>query len=207
MVDSANGINGTLANVGLGAPGDLQPGLLVQRVQLAVTVPHNGYHDVPANTTSRSRPTSASRPALQHHDMIRKGTTDSSGGYWKMEIYKTGTAHCLFDGSSGYKTIKTAPPLGQPLAHAPCIKRASSASLVVDGVSYTSSVKIGSTTNSSTITVGAKPGGSDWYKGLMDEVSIGWADAPGSRSREQRHRGRRRAQIAGVGPSGVGGRH
>ena len=44
----------------------------------------------------------------------------------------------------------------------------------MDGVSYTSNVTIGAINNTSRVAVGAKygGGGGDWYKGIMDEVSI-----------------------------------
>jgi hypothetical protein len=174
MTDSAAGIHGTLSNVGLGAPGVFSPGYSFNGSSSAVTVPHNGFHNVPASTTFtvKAHVRFPDRPSGTM-DIIRKGTTNSSGGYWKLEIYRTGTAHCLFDGSSGYKTIKTGPDLSDNRWHTVlCVKRATSASLVVDGVSYTSNVRIGSTTNTSPVTVGTKPGGSDWYKGVMDEVSI-----------------------------------
>ena len=174
MVDSASGINGTRSNVGIGVPAVFSPGYSFNGSSSIVSVPHNAYHRVPATTTFtvRAHVRFPARPASTF-DVIRKGLTSTSGGYWKMEIYRTGTAHCLFDGSSGYKTLKTGPNLADNRWHTiVCIKRASSVSLVVDGVSYTSNVKIGSITNSAPVSVGAKTGGDDWYKGLMDEVSI-----------------------------------
>jgi hypothetical protein len=54
-----------------------------------------------------------------------------------------------------------------------CVVRPTSVSLVVDGTTVlTKAVTIGAITNSSRFTMGAKSTGGDWFKGLLDEVSV-----------------------------------
>lgn len=50
--------------------------------------------------------------------------------------------------------------------------KANRIALIVDGVSYTTSVAIGSISNNAVLTIGAKSSGGNWYEGLMDEVSF-----------------------------------
>ena len=179
MVDSASGINGTLSNVGLGVPAVFSPGYSFNGSSSIATVPHNGYHNVPANTTftvtSHVRFPAVPSASVVDFDLIRKGLSSTSGGHWKMEIFTNGKAYCLFDGSNASRTINQGPNLADNRWHTiQCIKRSTSLSLVVDGVSYTSNVTIGAINNTSRVAVGAKygGGGGDWYKGIMDEVSI-----------------------------------
>lgn len=53
-----------------------------------------------------------------------------------------------------------------------CIKSATSIKLIVDGVTRTKNVSLGSISNTSTVTVGARTVGGDQYRGDIDEVSI-----------------------------------
>jgi hypothetical protein len=179
MVDSASGLNGTLSNVGLGVPAVFSPGYSFNGSSSIATVPHNPYLNVPANTTftvtSHVRFPAVPSASVVDFDLIRKGLSSTSGGHWKMEIFTNGKAYCLFDGSNASRTINQGPNLADNRWHTiKCIKRPSSLSLVVDGVSYTSNVVIGAINNTSRVAVGAKygGGGGDWYKGIMDEVSV-----------------------------------
>jgi concanavalin A-like lectin/glucanase superfamily protein len=179
MVDSASGLNGTLTNVGLGVPAVFSPGYSFNGSSSIATVPHNGYHNVPANTTftvtTHVRFPAVPSASVGDFDLIRKGLSSTSGGHWKVEIFTNGKAYCRFDGSNTSKTINDGPNLADNRWHTiQCIKRTSSLSLVVDGVSFTSNVTIGAISNTSRLAVGAKygGGGGDWYKGIMDEVSI-----------------------------------
>ncbi len=179
MFDSAVGLHGTLTNVGLGVPAVFSPGYSFNGSSSIATVPHNGYHNVPASTTftvtSHVRFPAVPSASVVDFDLIRKGLSSTSGGHWKMEIFTNGKAYCLFDGANASRTINQGPNLADNRWHTiKCIKRASSLSLVVDGVSYTSNVTIGAINNTSRVAIGAKygGGGGDWYKGIMDEVSI-----------------------------------
>jgi Concanavalin A-like lectin/glucanases superfamily len=177
MVDSVNHLNGTAQNVTFGVPAVFSPGYSFNGSSSIVTVPSNGFHNVPANTTFTVtvyvRFPSIPSSSVGDFDLIRKGLSSTSGGHWKMEIYGNGKAYCQFRGSSSTITINNGPVLADNKWHGiSCIKRTSSLSLVVDGTSYTKSGTIGGISNTARLTVGAKSTGGDWYKGIMDEVSI-----------------------------------
>ena len=53
-----------------------------------------------------------------------------------------------------------------------CVKRTGSVTLVVDGRSYKRRKRVGAIRNHASLAIGAKASGGDWYRGLMDEVSI-----------------------------------
>jgi hypothetical protein len=117
--------------------------------------------------------------AVGDYDLIRKGLSSTKGGYWKMEIYPAksntqGRAMCQMKGSSATTgTFVAGPNLGDGRWHTiQCVKRATSVSVVVDGVAFTKNVAVGLIANTAKLTVGAKAGGADWFAGLMDEVSI-----------------------------------
>jgi hypothetical protein len=179
MVDSVNAFNGTRSNVQVNVPAVFSPGYQFNGSSSVVTVPSTPWHNVPASTTFTASvyvrfPTIPSA-SVGDFDLIRKGLSSTSGGHWKMEIFTNGKAYCQFRGSSSSKTINQGPVLADNHWHTiRCIKRSSSLTLMIDGVSYTSNGTIGSISNSSRLAVGAKygGGGGDWYKGVMDEVSI-----------------------------------
>jgi hypothetical protein len=112
------------------------------------------------------------------YDLIRKGLSSTSGGYWKLEIYpaSNGTqavARCQMKGSSNATKITNAPyTLNDGAWHTiSCTKTDTRVTLVVDGHSYSKSAQIGSISNSADLTLGAKRSGGDWYKGVMDAVT------------------------------------
>jgi hypothetical protein len=177
MVDSASGINGAAKNVTFGVPAVFSPGYSFNGSSSVVTVPSNGFHNVPSNTTFKVtayvRFPAIPSSSVGDFDLVRKGLSSTTGGHWKMEIFGNGKGYCQFRGSSGTATINQGPVLADNKWHGiSCIKRTSSVSLVVDGVSYTTNKTVGSTSNTARLTVGAKSTGGDWYKGIMDEVSI-----------------------------------
>ena len=177
MVDSVNHFNGALSNVGINVPAVFSPGYRFNGSSSVVTVPHTSWHNVPSNTTftvtAYVRFPAIPTTSVGDFDLIRKGLSSTSGGHWKMEIFGNGKGYCQFRGSSGTATINTGPVLADDRWHGiQCIKRNSSVSLVVDGVSYTTTKTVGAINNSARLTVGAKSTGGDWYKGIMDEVSI-----------------------------------
>jgi len=176
-VDSANDFDGTLKDVGLGVPAIFSPGYSFNGSSSVVTVPSTGWHNVPSNTTftvgAYVRFPAIPTTSVGDFDLIRKGLSSTSGGHWKMEIFGNGKGYCQFRGSAGTATINTGPVLADNKWHGiSCIKRNTSVSLVVDGVSYTTSKTVGGISNTARLTVGAKSTGGDWYKGVMDEVSI-----------------------------------
>jgi hypothetical protein len=179
MRDSVGPNNGTLTNVALGQPGFLNLAFGFNGSNSIVTVPNNaslipGAADF--TVTVHVKFSAVPPPSIGDYDLVRRGLSSSTGGDWKVEILPrdngtTAKASCHASGSAGSRTNTNGPNLANNTWHTiRCIKRASSLTLQVDGVSYPKSATIGSITNTSRLTVGAKSTG-DWYGGLMDEVS------------------------------------
>ena len=117
--------------------------------------------------------------AVGDYDLLRKGFSSTAGGYYKMEIFPTpdhtqGRGLCQLRGASGTAKVTGGPNLATGTWHTvQCIVRPSSVSLVVDGATIaTKAVAVGAITNTSRFTMGGKSTGGDWYKGLLDEVSV-----------------------------------
>jgi hypothetical protein len=177
MVDSVSGLNGTLSHVTTNVPAVFSPGYSFNGSSSVVTVPSSSKHNVPSSTTFTVsvyvRFPAIPSSSVGDFDLIRKGLSSTSGGHWKMEIFGNGKGYCQFRGSSATATINAGPVLADnKWHHIQCIKRTSSVSLVVDSATFTKNTTVGSISNSARLTVGAKSTGGDWYKGVMDEVSI-----------------------------------
>ena len=177
MVDSVSGLNGTLSHVTTNVPAVFSPGYSFNGSSSIVTVPSSSKHNVPSSTTFTVsvyvRFPAIPSSSVGDFDLIRKGLSSTSGGHWKMEIFGNGKGYCQFRGSSATATINDGPVLADnKWHHIQCIKRTSSVSLVVDNATFTKNTTVGSISNSARLTVGAKSTGGDWYKGVMDEVSI-----------------------------------
>ena len=176
MVDSVNGANGRLRNVGIGAAAHYGRGYRFNGSSSVVTVPHMPAHNVPSRTTftvdALVRFPDPPR-TVGDFDLVRKGLSGTDGGHWKMEIFSNGKGYCQFRGSSGTVTVNAGPRLDDDHWHRiSCVKRAASVTLVVDGRSYKRRKRVGAISNQASLVVGAKAAGGDWYRGLMDEVSI-----------------------------------
>jgi hypothetical protein len=116
------------------------------------------------------------------YDLIRKGLSSTSGGYYKLELLPTGSgvrAHCAMEGSVTSGSLTAGPDLRDGLWHSiQCLKDDSSITVVVDGAKASTPVVLGSFGNNASLAVGAKAEGGDWYEGLLDEASFG-TGAPG----------------------------
>jgi hypothetical protein len=177
MVDSVNRFNGTLSHVTINVPAVFSPGYSFNGSSSVVTVPSTSWHNVPSNMTFTAgvyvRFPAIPSSSVGDFDLIRKGLSSTSGGHWKMEIFGNGKGYCQFRGSSGTATINDGPVLADNRwHHIQCVKRNSSVSLVVDNATFTKNTTVGAISNTARLTVGAKSTGGDWYKGVMDEVSI-----------------------------------
>jgi hypothetical protein len=124
--------------------------------------------------------------AAVDYDVIRKGTSTTAGGEWKMEIYPpsgsaTGPAFCLFKDSKGVTaSIRGPENLANGAWHTvTCAKTATSIKLIVDGAVHTKAATLGSISNTEPVGLGQKPGGGDVYVGDMDEVHIDVGTASG----------------------------
>jgi hypothetical protein len=184
-VDSGGKNNGTLKNVQVGQlPAFSGTAYRFNGVNSIVTVP--------ASTTLNYSPTSTQFTFTVHvaftvvpsvavgdYDLIRKGFSSTAGGYYKAEIFPSsdhtqGRALCQLRGAKGSAKLTGGPNLATGTMHTiRCVVKPTSVSLVVDGATVlTKAVTIGAITNSSRFTMGAKSTGGDWFKGLLDEVSV-----------------------------------
>ncbi len=114
----------------------------------------------------------------QTYDVIRKGVTTSSGGYYKMEISRSGSgqavAHCRFKSGSGQEVTiySTASLQNKGFVAITCTKTATDVTMNVGGASTKITKAIGSISNSAPVYVGGKGDGTDWFPGWMDYVKI-----------------------------------
>jgi hypothetical protein len=177
MVDSVGSNNGELSQVTLGLPGfsgsaygfdgsssfakvpssaALNPG--TQRISFTM---HVNYTKSPPDGSTTD------------YDLLRKGESGTSGGFYKLEIRTDNMAVCRFVDSRGHDTLVHAgPKLNTGTWHTlTCIKTHSEVRLVVDGTTFRTSAPSGSIANSDPLYLGAKPE-NDHYNGRMDEVSV-----------------------------------
>jgi concanavalin A-like lectin/glucanase superfamily protein len=188
MFDSSGlGNNGTLTSVALGQPGFQVLSYGFNGASSIVKVPsRDSLNPDPAagspavfTVTAHVLFTVVPSAAVGDYDLVRKGLSSTTGGYWKMEIYANssrtqGQAMCQMKGSLNTTgTFVAGPNLADGRWHTiQCVKRATSVSVVVDGITYTKNVAVGRIANTAQLTVGAKNGGGDWFNGRMDEVGI-----------------------------------
>jgi hypothetical protein len=113
--------------------------------------------------------------ATSDYGVMRKGPGNTQ--HYKMELKPNSTrtrtrARCSFRGSSGRTTITKGPNLINGWHTITCFKTSSQIGVTVDGNTFTKSIRIGSITNSSPVTIGRNEDGDDQYHGNMDELSI-----------------------------------
>ena len=133
MVDSVNGFNGRLRNVGIGVPAHYGRGYRFNGSSSIVTVPAPPRHNVPSTTTFTVNALvrfPAPPTSVGDFDLVRKGAHRAAdGGHWKMEIFGNGKGYCQFRGSSGTVTVNAGPVLADGRWHRiTCVKRAAGAS-------------------------------------------------------------------------------
>lgn len=133
-----------------------------------------------ANIKVSARVNVAEIPAVgTTFDIIRKGTKDTAGGYYKLEIARSSTGNavavCRFKGgtTTGAATVYSTYSLeGKGFVTVTCTKTASVVSVNAGGVVNKLSKKVGTIANDAPINIGSKGDGTDWFKGLMDFVKI-----------------------------------
>lgn len=106
------------------------------------------------------------------YDIIRK---KGQGSIYKMEVLYTGTGYCQFKGTQNNGVVKGGPVVTDgEWHHIECRRTSNRVSLLVDGVEVKSkTISVGSISNKTALVLGGKPDRSDdWFRGLMDEVSI-----------------------------------
>jgi len=178
---SGNGHNGTLSNVTVGKPGFKGKAYSFNGKNSEDTVPTSSGFDVPGTgykITAYVKFTRAPQNIGEDsYDLVRKGLTTVQ--FWKVEISKTGKAACHFTGSSGIADMPgNGPILADGVWHQIiCWKTLNQVKLYVDGTVVASrSVTVGTVKNTNVLSIGYKNDpnvpDSDFYKGIIDEVSI-----------------------------------
>jgi hypothetical protein len=143
------------------------------------TVPNKANlnpHASDIEVEARINATSAPSPG-ETFDIIRKGTSKTAGGYYKIELKTTSggllNAACIFKDKTkvvGQAISRIATTGWQTLT---CTKTATTVTLAVNGVTKkTTTTSVGSITNTSGVFVGGKGDGTDVFSGLMDHASI-----------------------------------
>jgi hypothetical protein len=174
MIDSAGANNGTIKNVLLGQDGFQGKGYAFNGTNSLVEVPSSSDLNPGSGAfTLTVHAKFTGRPPTDTWDLIRKGYSTTSGGDYKLEIKPSGQASCHWRGSSGTATVATGPVVADGSWHKlQCIRQPASVTLVVDDSSYPKAVTIGSIANSASLFIGSKGQGTDWFQGLLDEVSV-----------------------------------
>jgi hypothetical protein len=177
MADSTGGHTGDLTKVTTGVSGFQGSAYRFNGSSSKVVVPSSGSFGIGSadfSFTVHVKFSKVPSAAVGDYDLLR-GTP---GGAYKLEIvarkHRTvGVASCFFNGSAGKAVLTAGPNLADNAWHTlRCVKTSNAIQLVVDGQTFSKSVTVGSITNASPLSLGAKSGGGDWYNGLMDEVSI-----------------------------------
>jgi hypothetical protein len=174
MVDSAGGDNnGTTSAITMNGGFYAFDG-----VSSIAQVPHNAnLNPGTANIKIEVRINAAAPPAPgETYDILRKGTSSTAGGYYKIELRgKTAggmNAACIFkDGNRVVGTAIAAAPVAtwQTIT---CTKTATTVTLVTGATTRTTSASVGSIANTAPVYVGGKGDGTDVFSGLMDYASI-----------------------------------
>jgi hypothetical protein len=178
MRDSLGSHNGSLDHVTSGVPG--LSGLAysfsgtnsVVRVASAAALSPGSKAFAITVHAKFSRPPSA---AVGDYDLLRKGLSSETGGYYKMEIFAGGQAHCQMGNPPQSDSLTAGPDLSDNQWHEiTCLRQGSTLAVIVDGRTFSKPANIASISNGADITVGAKvitTGIADQYSGALDEVS------------------------------------
>jgi hypothetical protein len=179
MVDSVGGHNGTLTHVQTGVPGVSGNAYRFDGSTSVASIPASAAFN-PGNAdvsfTVHLNFTTVPSRAVGDYDILRGPTQ----GAYKMEVvarkHRTiALPLCFFKGSRTRATLAKGRNLADGRWHTvQCTKTATAITLTVDGTKYTKSATVGTLTNTGALSLGAKSykGGGDWYKGMMDEVSL-----------------------------------
>ena len=128
-----------------------------------------------ANITVEARVNVRSLPSGTY-DIIRKGTSGTGGGYYKIEIKETSTgmnAACIFKDQAGNVGRAIYPIKIASWVTITCKKTASSVTLLLNGaVVRTTTIQVGTISNTAGVFIGGKGDGSDVFDGLMDHARI-----------------------------------
>jgi Concanavalin A-like lectin/glucanases superfamily/Ig domain of plant-specific actin-binding protein len=180
MLDSVGRNNGSLANVTPGLAGVTGLAYSFNGSSSVVTISGSSGLNPGGRAfafTVHAKFPAPPSAAVGDYDLLRKGLSSETGGFYKMEIAPGGRASCWMGnpdvGQSG--SITAGPDLSDNQWHEiTCVRQGSRLSVVVDGTTFSNTVNTGTISNGAAVTVGAKvtAGIADQYGGLMDEVSF-----------------------------------
>ena len=174
MHDSIANHDGALHSVTLGQSGYLGTAFGFNGSSSYGSVPSsNDLNPGSSDITITIHLKTTSVPATPDWDLIRKGTSTTSGGEFKMEYQPSGQASCGFKGSSSYSELITGPALNDGKWHTvQCVKTSSAIKLIVDGQTFSKSATVGAIANTDPVLIGAHSSGSELFNGSLDEASI-----------------------------------
>lgn len=119
------------------------------------------------------------RTTAPQGNIVQKGQSGTSGGYWKVEM-DNGIPACLFRGSAGSRSATTTKKVNDGAWHTiRCERSATGATMFIDGVSQGfKSGASGTISNTKVLSIGGKAScnqttvGCDYYSGDIDYVRL-----------------------------------
>jgi hypothetical protein len=161
VLGTAFGFDGAVGYVSVPNAPDLSPGDRAMTITLWMKT--DKLSGGPAN------------PTEQDWDLIRSGLY-YDGAEYKMEYYPQGQAMCGFRGTTGYAEVFGSRALNDNVWHKiECVKTATQVKVLVDGVvdgpKASKNIAVGTIDVAKELVIGAHPG-SEFFDGLLDEVSI-----------------------------------
>lgn len=175
--DSAGNHDGTSKNVTLGQPGHDGTAYGFNGTSSIVRVPHSDdLNPGDADFSYGAWVKFTAVPPPTTFDVIRKGTSNSNGGDYKLELFRSNNsarARCYAKGSSGSAGITGGNNLNDGQWHQlTCTRAGSTWQLTVDGTNYSETDAVGRIANTADVTIGAKPTNEDFFDGLIDDAQI-----------------------------------
>jgi hypothetical protein len=187
MVDALGGHHGTLSNVQTGLAGAAGTAFGFNGANSYAFVPQSDSLSAVGRTVTLSflmKAAPGARPNAaveQDWDLMRSAGQYYDGDEYKVEYNPNATVLCAFKGNAGYREVfsSAAKPLDDGAWHTiECTKTATQVKTVVDGVTTSATVTIGTIVITKGLLFGAHPatsgtsGASEWFKGQLDEASI-----------------------------------
>jgi hypothetical protein len=174
MVDSAGGDNnGTTSSIVMSGGYYAFDG-----VKSIAQVPHKAnLNPGAANISLEAKINTATPPAPgDSYDIVRKGTSGTAGGYYKIELRgKSGggmNAACIFKDQTRAVATAVAPIPKTGWLTITCAKTANTVKLTAGGTTRTTTKAVGTIANTAGVYIGGKGDGTDVFSGLMDQVRI-----------------------------------
>jgi Concanavalin A-like lectin/glucanases superfamily len=174
MVDSAGGDNnGTTSGITMSLDGYYS----FDGLSSIAKVPNKAnLNPGTANITVEARINVATPPANgESYDIIRKGTSRTLTGYYKIEVRGTSTgmnAACIFKDKNKVVGSAVLKMTSQTWTTITCAKTGTTVTLTVNGATRTITKTVGTISNTSGVFIGGKGDGTDVLSGLMDYASI-----------------------------------